>query len=373
MQQNNKFKLSFNNNDNKKIEIIDVDNYIDLTGEIKTDENSELSSNKNNKKKEIKIDEKSELTFDFMIIIAKYYQSNNDFINTMKVNKQYKPLVSVYRFNPISDTTLFENIQTQHIYNKNDINNLLPNKFRYINWTKDYYYKDNLINKRSKLTKDVLRNIFDESFKDNKLFIPNQFHIIGTYSLYYSLRNNSDFLLNVIELYLPYSVKVITSYSIFNLRNLKSLHLPDNSDLSVEFFAVKDCEKLTDVYIHPNTNLTGDGYDGGSFNDTGLSNVYLYNDFTIENLEKFFKENKDVSITRNFGTIDNFKVNKIPSGLDKLLIISSVNEERNVQINLNYSAKQFFIDNFGMEKNANEFKIIKKLKRINISIEFNYK
>ena len=59
--------------------------------------------------------------------------------------------------------------------------------------------------------------------------------------------------------------------------------------------------------------------------------------------------------------------------MDKLLTISSVSEERNIKINLNYSAKQFFIDNYGMEKNANEFKIIKKLKRINISIEFNYK
>ena len=51
------------------------------------------------------------------MIIGKYFKSNADYINIMKVCKKYKELVLMYKFNPISDISLFKNIQTQHFYN----------------------------------------------------------------------------------------------------------------------------------------------------------------------------------------------------------------------------------------------------------------
>ena len=36
---------------------------------------------------------KWEITIDVMIIIGRYYESNNDYINVMKVNKKYHNLV----------------------------------------------------------------------------------------------------------------------------------------------------------------------------------------------------------------------------------------------------------------------------------------
>ena len=61
--------------------------------------------------------EKWQITIDFLMIIGKYFESNSDFINVMKVAKRYHDLVEMYLFNPIQDYRLFENMETQHIYN----------------------------------------------------------------------------------------------------------------------------------------------------------------------------------------------------------------------------------------------------------------
>ena len=47
-----------------------------------------------------------------MMIIGKYFKSNNDYINVMKVNKKYHDLVEMYHFNPTSDCKLFKNMKT---------------------------------------------------------------------------------------------------------------------------------------------------------------------------------------------------------------------------------------------------------------------
>ena len=43
--------------------------------------------------------------------------------STLLVCKRYEQLVLMYKFNPISDISLFENIQTQHFYKTEDIKN----------------------------------------------------------------------------------------------------------------------------------------------------------------------------------------------------------------------------------------------------------
>ena len=66
---------------------------------------------------------KWQLTVDFIMIVGKYFKSNKDFINVMKVCKKYKELVLMYKFNPISDISLFENIQTLHFYKGEQVKN----------------------------------------------------------------------------------------------------------------------------------------------------------------------------------------------------------------------------------------------------------
>ena len=52
----------------------------------------------------------NEITIDIMMIIGKYLENNQDYINIMKLNKKYKELVLMYKYNPISNISLFNNI-----------------------------------------------------------------------------------------------------------------------------------------------------------------------------------------------------------------------------------------------------------------------
>ena len=63
---------------------------------------------------------KWEITPDMLMIIGKYFKTNTDFTNVMKVCKKYNKLVERYHFNPIGDTSLFINMQTQHFYSCED-------------------------------------------------------------------------------------------------------------------------------------------------------------------------------------------------------------------------------------------------------------
>jgi hypothetical protein len=106
---------------------------------------------------------KLEITNDFMMIIGKYLSSNKDYINIMKVNKKYEQLVLMYKFNPIGDVTLLENIQTQHFYKREDLEFKKYGMYQYIYWFKDVELmknkKDNEIFKPINAYKYVVNNI----------------------------------------------------------------------------------------------------------------------------------------------------------------------------------------------------------------------
>ena len=55
-----------------------------------------------------------------MMIIGKYFQTSKDFANVTIISKKYYDLTAMYHFNPISDFELFENMETQYLYNKGD-------------------------------------------------------------------------------------------------------------------------------------------------------------------------------------------------------------------------------------------------------------
>ena len=82
--------------------------------------------------KEIK--EKWEITIDTMMIIGKYFEENNDYINVMKTTKKYHDLVSMYHFNPIDDCSLFENMESQYFYSKPKDKTWLTSFFEYFGY-----------------------------------------------------------------------------------------------------------------------------------------------------------------------------------------------------------------------------------------------
>ena len=64
-----------------------------------------------------RIDEvKWKITIDAIMIIGKYFASNGDYIYIMKASKRYQQLIKMYHFNPISDCSLFKNIEIQYLY-----------------------------------------------------------------------------------------------------------------------------------------------------------------------------------------------------------------------------------------------------------------
>ena len=124
---------------------------------------------------------KWEITIDIMMIIGKYLQSNQDFINIMKLNKKYKELVLMYRMNPISDHEIFLNIQTQHFYNKYDVMNKKQGLFQYIHWYLVKYedIKNKLDNNIYKII-EFNSNENIENYKENNIYkIPDNISKLG--------------------------------------------------------------------------------------------------------------------------------------------------------------------------------------------------
>ena len=104
---------------------------------------------------------KAEITIDFMMIVGKYFESSNDFINAMKVCKKYKELVLMYHFNPISlnENTIefFRNIETLHVYNSNNVLDIKAYRNRLTNelnrLRRMVAERDNLLQKIAKIEK----------------------------------------------------------------------------------------------------------------------------------------------------------------------------------------------------------------------------
>ena len=61
------------------------------------------------------------ITIDAMLIIGKYFETNNDYINVMKLSKKYHDLAKMYHYNPIGDPSLFKKMETQYFYRPGDV------------------------------------------------------------------------------------------------------------------------------------------------------------------------------------------------------------------------------------------------------------
>ena len=101
---------------------------------------------------------KWEITIDAMMIVGKYFETNDDYINVMKVCKKYHDLVRMYHFNPISECELFENMETQHLYGPED--KKTPGMHQYVYWYHpDKELEENEVIKPINAYKYVVNNI----------------------------------------------------------------------------------------------------------------------------------------------------------------------------------------------------------------------
>lgn len=86
----------------------------------------------------------SRLTIDYMMIVGKYFRTCADYVNLMRVSKRYSKITKMYKFNPISDCTLFPNIQTQHFYMYRDIFYRSRGMYQYVYWVNRLIIRDYL-------------------------------------------------------------------------------------------------------------------------------------------------------------------------------------------------------------------------------------
>lgn len=268
------------------------------------DNNDQLSFD--NKKNEIVRDKKSEISIDFLMIIGKYYKSNNDFINSMKLSKRYQDLTSMYHFNPISDTTLFENLQTQHFYEDQDLDNVLVDKFFYTNWTKKYFTNNTILdnshklvyeedpnyentdgqmvfedrerpndrysNKRSLFSYDIATTFKNKLIIGTKLIITKEFSEIDNISGYLPIYSE------LTEIIIDDNVCFIPKRCFTDLKHLKMLRFPRRR-MNLFTKTVLNCNELTTIYIPPEMIYTYNCFFMTKIREIILSKRFTTRDF----------------------------------------------------------------------------------------------
>lgn len=214
----------------------------------------------------------------YAMIVLKYFNTNNDYINFIKVCKKYKDILECFKFNPIGDPELFPNIETQQFYNSNDFIYALPQMYRYLYWgefthdqemkikkinSKKYkfnYYDENILIKDKLISKDLRKSIcsrllINSDFKiNNLLFDSDKDSSIGNISgnILEIYQDNDNNILGIIKGIKNYNVDltnnpfgIISMYYLDKNGNSKYLNYSNDS------FNLKSYK---DVMIKFNTN-----------------------------------------------------------------------------------------------------------------------
>ena len=129
------------------------------------------------------------LEYGYAMIVLKYFESNNDYINFIKICKCYKDILKSFKFNPISNPELFPCIETQYFYNSNDFKYALPQRYRYLYWgefthdqeikikkinSNKYKYNEydnNLLIKEKLISMDIRKMIYSRLLINTKFII----------------------------------------------------------------------------------------------------------------------------------------------------------------------------------------------------------
>ena len=198
-----------------------------------------------------------------MLIVSKYFDKINDYINIIKTCKEYNEILNLLNYNPIplnsKNYKFFTNLQTYHIYNKKHFKDFEKyDKISKINWCIVNYNiylmfknKEDILKMEFKniiLTKNNLNNLnnlniiefgkycFNDCFKLKEISIPNTVTKLGKYCF-----NNCE---NLEEIKLPERLKEIGDYCFWNCRNLKEIIVP-NTVTRIGNGNFLGCRKLT--------------------------------------------------------------------------------------------------------------------------------
>ena len=117
------------------------------------------------------------ITIDAMMIIGKYFEENRDYVNVMRVCKRYRDLVQMYHFNPIRDCELFENMETQYLYLKEDKKK--EGFMFYVYWYLVDYGMVKNKRKNEEYKRVILNGHKELNIEDGKCILPEEITLIG--------------------------------------------------------------------------------------------------------------------------------------------------------------------------------------------------
>ena len=178
------------------------------------------------------------------MIVGKYFKSNSDFINVMKSCKRYHDLAQMYHFNPISDISLFNKMETQYLYDKKDIKK--ERMRQYIYWyTVDGYElkhkRENEILKKVEINKEKGWGEDELAYplpvKNGECVVPEGVTSIGIGC--FSGRSS------LTSVQLPSSLITIEEYA-FEKTKIKSIIIPEGVT-SIKDRCFSECELLSSV------------------------------------------------------------------------------------------------------------------------------
>lgn len=269
--------IEFEKIEEEEIERVEKD--IDNKG-VKTNDNDDIDIGE-------EIKNKFRLNYAFALPVGRYFENNSDFINLMKVNKKYKNIVDSFKYNPIKDISLFNNLETQFIYDKDTP--FKKNAFRYVNMTNSIVNKRGIsdkkvVNKRLILEGNLFKRFLKEDVIDNIMkthifHLPNYFSVIKEKSLHYYVFDN------VIELYLPNSITVMEENSIYDMKNLKILHLPQNNKLDMRDYSINKCYSLKKLYLPYRFNFANNIWD--PIYGSKIQEFIFPDDISLDNYAQF--------------------------------------------------------------------------------------
>ena len=201
----------------------------------------------------------------------------------MKVTKKYNQLVSMYKYNPIKDCSLFENMETQYLYSPNSKKK--AGMHQYVYWYA-VGYEEFKMKKQNETFKSVelsrvlceLEEIEDEDYyyerrhplenEEGKCIIPEGVTVIGTYSL--------SFLSSLESVQFPSTLTTIGDMAFYK-SGIVSINIPEGVT-SIGFGCFFKCEYLRKVKLPSTLKYIGDN----AFLRTELEKIIIPKDCIIE-------------------------------------------------------------------------------------------
>ncbi|KAL7715603.1 Leucine rich repeat containing protein BspA family protein [Entamoeba marina] len=182
-----------------------------------------------------------------MLIVSKYFKSENDFINTMCVCKKFKETTEKLRFNPIPITSLklFPKIQTQHLYTNDDVFIEGIDSYEII-YCIDYEQYLNLKQDNIKCH-HVIYSLKNISKFGNE--IPDKVTMLGD--------NCFDYRSSLTSINLPTSLTSLGKECFSSCSSLQSINLPSSLQ-SLSDCCFLSCDSLTSITLP--SSITSLGY-----------------------------------------------------------------------------------------------------------------